>query len=591
MRSSGTLSRVARVLCGAENGDTRSFFVLACRHCTHTERYLGVLGSRPKPMPSLVGALAFFTLGLVAHYRIRSERLKIALLLAVGIAMRVFVALQSPLVLQDWPLNDDSHYYFTIARNIVHGFGVRHDSAHITTGFQPLFLILILPLFEVVHDKLFVINAVLLLQSAVGVCCALLLYRLARFVGGAAVALVALGIWATSATLLTADLNGLETNTSLCLLLATLCLYVRDFVVGDASSTCAFARLGAMCGLSFLARVDLGLLIPVLTGDLLLRGYRRTPRAMPFRQLVVMNATAALAVSPWVLFNLITIRSVLPSSGQAVRFLAQAYGYRFIGGSGPAFEVGHAPLAYYLLTTLKAARESAAVLHGTFPLWAAVLCIGYAIATSGQSFLLKQRPLYFLGVFLGTLFLAYSWYIFGQWFLKRYLVPLTIGYVLIVVSAAREVVTHATRKPPFWRHALMGLGMFALACSMFRTLQDVSATVARDTPSGYYEAAVWVNENTPKQALIGAYQTGILGYYLERRFHGLDGKINVLSLDAMRSKSMDLYVKREKIDYLMDWPWILDDLFVKRARDPLFLAKQRKVRQGFYDMYELDSHP
>ena len=42
---------------------------------------------------------------------------------------------------------DDAYYYFTIARNIAHGDGITIDGAHWTTGFQPLWQLLISPAF------------------------------------------------------------------------------------------------------------------------------------------------------------------------------------------------------------------------------------------------------------------------------------------------------------------------------------------------------------------------------------------------------------------------------------------------------------
>jgi hypothetical protein len=103
--------------------------------------------------------------------------------------------------------------------------------------------------------------------------------------------------------------------------------------------------------------------------------------------------------------------------------------------------------------------------------------------------------------------------------------------------------------------------------------------------------ALWVNRGTPPNAVIGAFQTGILGYFVERRFHGLDGKINLAALQAMQARRIDRYVVDEGIDYLMDWRVILRDLFTARAEDPQFLARQEVVRRGQYDVYRLRRAP
>ena len=91
------------------------------------------------------------------------------------------------------------------------GHGLRHDSFHQTTGFQPLFLLVIVPVYWLLRDKLLAVTAVLLLQTAIG---ALLGWRLHRFVRSAAGELagtLAVACWAVSPTFVSVDLNGLET--------------------------------------------------------------------------------------------------------------------------------------------------------------------------------------------------------------------------------------------------------------------------------------------------------------------------------------------------------------------------------------------
>src|SRR5438445_9973613 len=60
---------------------------------------------------------------------------------------------------------DDAFYYFTIARNLVHGLGLSFDTVHPTNGMHPLWLFLIAPIFSLGLTKWGYIQAVLLLQS------------------------------------------------------------------------------------------------------------------------------------------------------------------------------------------------------------------------------------------------------------------------------------------------------------------------------------------------------------------------------------------------------------------------------------------
>ena len=68
---------------------------------------------------------------------------------------------------------DDAYYYFTIARNIVLHHQATFDGMTVTNGFHPLWMILLLPIFSVVHDPLWCL----------------------RVVGSLSVILLALGYW------------------------------------------------------------------------------------------------------------------------------------------------------------------------------------------------------------------------------------------------------------------------------------------------------------------------------------------------------------------------------------------------------------
>jgi hypothetical protein len=545
--------------------------------------------------PSAAAGAAFFVAAaLTAQLLEFSYRSRLLLLLGLGLGVRLLVAAQNPLVLQDWPLHEDSHYYFTIARNLVNGEGLRHDSFHTTTGFQPLYLFAIAPLFRI-PDKLLAIQAVLGLQIAVGSLCAFLLHRLARLVASPGVALVAPGIWAVSPVLLTADLNGLETNFAICLLLATTCFYLERFTASPASLW-RFAQLGLLCGFAFLARIDLAFLIPILSLDQLRHASRRRAFRPTLAGLAVLGGSASLLVLPWIAYNLAVVGSPLPSSGQAVRFISQAYGFSFVGGaSSPAsaaFEIGNPPLAYYLGTLRRGLRVLVELFDGSFPLLPGVAAVATAVVLAFRRMLERTLVLWFFFAFLAVLFVSYTGYIFGQWFFPRYFSPIALGYVLVLVLALDVLSSRLARAPAAlarWTSAVAVA--LALGYGLHGSLQRIETALRRGTPSRYYEMALWVNRGTPPNAVIGAFQTGILGYFVERRFHGLDGKINLAALQAMQARRIDRYVVDEGIDYLMDWRVILRDLFTARAEDPQFLARQEVVRRGQYDVYRLRRAP
>lgn len=545
------------------------------------------------PIPFAISVL-FALATAYGLFALRSDRTRLLLLLSAGVILRLVIALQDPLQMQNWPLNDDSHYYFNIAWNLTHGGGLQHDSFNSTTGFQPLFLLLMAPIYALMDSKLAAVNAVLVMQSGIGLLFALTLYRLIKHVGGTAAGLLAVAAWAVSPTFLHADLSGLETN----LALLTTCLTVWYYLarVIDGEGRARYVKLGLLIGVGFLARIDSGLLGPVLVADILRREFRNRRLGDLLLNIVLMTLAAAVPVIPWVAYNLYKVGSVLPSSGQAVRFMSLAYGYHFFGGNTETrgyFDVHQIPFKYYKVTAHRAIAKIFVLLTRAFPLWAGLPLILAGLYVGRRTLLHSLWKFAFFFAFIIGLFYAYTTYIFGQWFFDRYMLPFAIGYLLLLAAALPIVSAELEpggRLARFRMVPRIGIPLL-LGWLLFGSLERFERHVIRADPSGLYEVAVWVNENTPEDAVIGAFQTGIVGYYLEREFYGLDGKINQDALGAMKGMTIDRYVDEKEIDYLMDWPWILNDLFVNRASNPDYLTEKKLVWKGPYDVYQLRGDP
>lgn len=536
---------------------------------------------------STAGGLLAVAVVLALALFVPSRRVHLGLALAAGMGLRLWVALQDPLLLQSWPLSDDSHYYFTIARNLAEGHGLRHDSFHTTTGFQPLFLVLVVPIFWVIESPTGAVTAVLLFQCLLGLALCGALYRLASLVGGARAGVLAVAIWALSPTFLSADLNGLETGLALLALTLVFDQYLRHFVLGEPSTSRDWALFGALLGLAYLARVDCGLVAPFVWLDALRRTRARTG-SVP-REALLTPLLALIVASPWMLLNLVLAGSVLPTSGQAVRFLSQAYGFEFMPDYGPDGPLpdGHLPAAFYVGTVATALRELRIVVNWTLPLWGAAFFLALALMASRR---VLRRFLSDHGAIIAAysaLFAAYSFYIFGHWFLPRYLTNFALPYLLLlaVVVTGLPDLSGDSKRPQ--RLAAVGVLALSLGTLTFNSLQLIEKQARVERPSSYWVAAQWANENTPEDAVLGVFQTGIFGYFVERSFYGLDGKINRDALVAMKERRIDAYVREQQIDYLMDWPWILQDLYTQRSEDPTLLERTPRLWEGAFHVYRL----
>lgn len=67
----------------------------------------------------------------------------------------------------------------------------------------------------------------------------------------------------------------------------------------------------------------------------------------------------------------------------------------------------------------------------------------------------------------------------------------------------------------------------------------------------------WMEQNLPKSAIIGSWNSGIFGYFSERKVVNLDGLINNDILKYLESKSLYNYMEKRKINYIIDYDVML----------------------------------
>jgi len=84
-----------------------------------------------------------------------------------------------------------------------------------------------------------------------------------------------------------------------------------------------------------------------------------------------------------------------------------------------------------------------------------------------------------------------------------------------------------------------------------------------------YEAASWLSQNTDPKARIAAFQSGIFGYFSERHVVNLDGVVNPSALPYYLEGDIVSYLRKERIDYLVDWDGFVDQVDLKSVQAEL----------------------
>lgn len=512
------------------------------------------------------------------------------LLLLAAFVFRVqFVAEDLRVLALRGPLYDDSFYAFEIARNIAAGHGSTFDGLHPTNGYQPLYVLLLVPLYWLFggHPSL-PIYVALWGSALLNVLTGWLLFRLVRRYASEAAAFFALILWSFGPAIVRQAVNGLETSLAMFLVAASLETYLTVYRARGSGRRAA-VTMGALLGLAILARVDALLFALALMADILWRG-----RGRDLRRLALVAAVAALVTAPWALASRFTVGTVLPQSGSATRLLSEAYAAhdhpdfgtvsvregpsaRFVAGNLflSLLQLGTSPVLHVYTRGLERLLAPTGVdpIAGLCGV-AGVLLIGVLAAVyatwrrsrRGQS----GVPADFAFMFLYSMLLiaAYSCVVFGQIFYSRYYYP--IFFFSILVGAFAFDMLLSIIRPGRARRmlALAILAGYALVLP-YMTMHRVQNGNYR-----FLRVADWIDAHTPPGARIGVFNSGAIGYFSDRSIVNLDGKVNPAALDALRHDQLRDYVRRAHIDYVVDHEWIVGQfLSTERSGDGLRFAR------------------
>lgn len=439
-------------------------------------------------------------------------------------------------------LSDDSFYYFDIARTIVQGFGSSADGVNPTNGYHPLWLLAILPLFQLFTTgsayDIAPIQAILVLSAFINLGIGIVIYRIiGRYTESAWVKSAAIGFWFFNPFVLYQMLNGLETALSI---LCTALLFLAGIRYAEAPSNRRLVEVGIIGGLMMLARLDT---VFYFIGFLTYLVYRNGVRAS-IRPVLISGIAASLVVAPWLLWNAMNFGTIMTSSSVASTMVNHQL---IVQDHGPSWFQTFKAAVYMSDREARAVAPFTGIPVVLFVL--AGLCLGWFLFGRGRAlfdsltrnipvelfiasgFVLMfianasirwtARPWYFIAI---NLFIA----IWLGWFLEKlrregYLRPL----VAILCS-------------------LFAVYLFYVAWS--KGLENIAAAQKQ-----MLETTQWMNENLPEDAVIGAFNSGIQSYFSTHRVVNLDGLVNNEALEALKRRDVWSYMRDEGIEYLADY--------------------------------------
>jgi len=502
------------------------------------------------------------------------SRAALVLALALDLGLRLAVAARPLDRIDGLTVPDDAYLSLSLARAIARGDGPRYGFGY-TNGFQPLYVFLTAPVYSLLpHETERPVHVALFLLALCDALALGVLLRLAWSWSGSLTTLILLAAaWISSPYVAATAANGLETMLATLLLVASLAAYATLVAPRPASVSRGHALgLGVVLGFAVLARVDSTLLAAAIGLDWLARAAWQGRRAL--RAAIVSGSVAAasaLVVNlPWLLYSYRYTGALFPVSGRAVRFLS----LDLVNGQ-PTYQNFYLPM-------LRGALDQVWTRGGLF-LLAGTLLAAVVLARA------RKRSLALLGPVAGVvgpaslyvllMIAAYAFFIFTPWYYDRYLFPLSVVCLLTLVAVFDRAL--AVVGPPTGRALAVVLVAAVLAANLAdgEMVRLFRSEARHDL--GYRELGLWARDHLPRGSVVGAPQSGALGYFADTLVVvNLDGVVNAACLEALQQNRVLAYARSVGVEYVLGWHMNVSFL-VRHSSDfqPGDLEKVRKIEE------------
>lgn len=456
----------------------------------------------------------------------------------------IFIAAVAPHVyrfveLSSTTFHDDAYYYFQTARNIAAGNGLAFDGYNATNGFHPLWMgvcAIVALIAPEPHTYYYLILGVNLL---IAVLFSVLVFRmfsgyLGDWFAGFAVALINWNLY-TSLNLF----SGLETALYLLLFFFTIDRFPRTKWTDRKD----LLVLGVLFGLTFLARTSFILFAPVLLGYVIVTGRLRDFKS--FGTIFVYLGLPALAVCvPYLLWNYSLTGHFQQISGLVKDLYVSPYSWERIVFKG----LSELPKSIVLR-----------------PLWLNVFMVVWPCLF--LFVLVRCRP---LPRFLGDerLYLLGSFSIVAViYYMLSYSERISAWHFMVPWVTVQILFAHLLKATydfaGQWQWGPTVVATLVIAMAMNQAVQ-IPLFVYRGTKiHPYYltatdygkELADWISHNVPKDAKVGVFNAGYLGFFSGRTVVNLDGLANGVELYRYLKDGRGAwkYALDKKLDYIADY--------------------------------------
>jgi hypothetical protein len=480
--------------------------------------------------------------------------------LVAGVALRALLACRSVETLDDLFVPDDTYYTLSVARALAHGGPPSTDGVTLTNGFQPLQAFLLVPVFWLTRSADGALRGAIVLSALADTAALALLRRFSTRAAGPAAGALTAAAWAFSPLALGNALNGLESSSAIALVVGALVAWQEHLATPRTRTT---LLTGALWGCAVLARIDAALAALVFAAVCAAK--------RDWRFLGGAGVAALVVVSPWWAYELTKLGTVVPESGSAVRELASVHRGLYLDLRRQlAWAVGTllaSPFALWPRARMFLFDSAPATAAATV-LWLAGVAAATRAAWRSLHGPAARAPFAALVLWSGAIAAFYVVVLPAIWFYPRYLLP-AVAASAVVFGVAGAALEASPARPVrvAWRSSASVLFAVAAAFAVCFAVTEPHRTVdaALDGAKGYRRAALEVLAKVPDGAVVGALQSGALGYYAlygpaRVRVVNLDGVVSAGAAAAFKDGRLDAFAREQGVTHVADWPFNVEIL-------------------------------
>ncbi|MBN1268650.1 MAG: hypothetical protein JXB04_03610 [Kiritimatiellae bacterium] len=445
-------------------------------------------------------------------------------------------------------VSDDAFYYYKTALNIRNGLGSSFDTYNITNGYHPLWMVVCVAIAFFTTDLTLYLYLVLGANLIVVLLLSIVVFRMFRQTLGDlySAALVCSLNWNYTAS--TALFSGMETPLYVLLLLVTVA-FMNAFCLRKRYS---WMVLGVLLGLTFLARTDFVLVLPVAAGFVVYRLRKNGLLHLVFSHGLLCLLSFAILVAPYLYWNYSVTGHFQQISGLI----------RHMEAGSSALLLSHAAKFVASVVSCLFIRTRFIPLHVFIP--CAVVMMAMVFALSPRAIMrnlrtaFSDRRLLLLAAYSVVFICYYIYMVRGHPLQPWHLAFVYVASNILLMHIVQALVEAQGKTLVVY---VLRAAVLILVLNNFLEVFYMRSVFSRRNyhfvaPVFYgHEAAVWMRENLPADAKVGVWDAGYVGYFSERNVVNLDGLINGRKLYEylQRENGIWEYVMDEKLDYISNY--------------------------------------